>query len=208
MNAGTSLTAASMRTVIERTVQGDPSDVELLAEAEQVPGFTESLRAYLLANPMSVQGKHVRILLGYVYRKCPLVDLSPFSHLSFEDILETIEVAAGCGDAFSLVLPDLEDLTAANLRRLLSNGLIHELRLGRHQIGDLQQFLDIIDRTSITSFNVHELYPRSFAPVDLGEVRTRQGYEQFRSRYKPWESPVSSLPRPKQFPITQLVFVQ
>ena len=42
-----SLTAASMRAVIERTVQGDLSDLQLLAEAEQVPGFTKSLRTYV-----------------------------------------------------------------------------------------------------------------------------------------------------------------
>lgn len=35
------LTAASMCAVIERTVQCDPLDVEILAEAEQVPAFTK-----------------------------------------------------------------------------------------------------------------------------------------------------------------------
>jgi hypothetical protein len=203
-----SLTAASMRAVIERTVQGDPSNLDLLAEAEQVAGFTEALRAHLHANPESVQGESLQTLLGHVHRKSPLVDLSPFSHLSFEDILEVIEIVAGSGDAFSLVLPDLEDLTAANFRKLLSSDLIHELRLGEHQIGDLQQFLDMIDGTSVTSFNVPELYPRSFAPVDLGQVRTREEYDKFGSMYRPWESPVPPIPRQKQFPITQLVFVQ
>lgn len=141
MNAGTSLTAASMRTVIEGIVQGDPSDVELLAEAEQVPGFTESLRAFLLAIPKSVQGKHVRTLLGHIHRKCPLVDFYPFSHLCFEDILETVKIAAGSRDAFSLAIPGLEDLTADNLCRLLSNGLIHGMRLGQHQTGISSNFL-------------------------------------------------------------------
>jgi hypothetical protein len=203
-----SLTAASMRAVIERTMQGDPSNLELLAEAEQVPGFTKALREHLHVNPESVQGKSLRAILGHVHKKCPLVDLSPFLHLSFEDILEVIKVVAGSGDAFSLALPDLEHLTAANLHRLLSNGLVHELRLGKHQVGDLQQFLDIIDGTSVTSFNVPELYARSFAPVDLGQVRNREEYDRFGSMYRPWESPVPVLPRPKQFPITQLVFVQ
>ena len=202
------LTAASMRAVIERTIQDDLSNVDLLAEAERVPDFTKALRAHLHDNPDSAQGRSFSVLLGRIYRKCPLVDLSPFWRLSFDNVLAVVEDVASSGDVFSLALPDLEDLTATGLRRLLSNGLVHELRLGEHNIGDLGQFLDIIDGTSITSFNAPELYPRSFAPVDLGEVRTRQEYEQFRSRYKPWESPVSSLPRPKQFPITQLVFVQ
>lgn len=203
-----SLTAASMRAVIERTVQGDLSNLELLAEAEQVPGFTKALREHLHANPESVQGKPLRTLLGHVHRKCPLVDLSPFLHLSSEDVLEVIEIVANSGDAFSLVLPDLEGLAAADLRELLSSGLICELRLGERKLGDLRQFLDIIDGTSVTSFNVPELYARSFAPFDLGQVRNREEYDRFGSMYKPWESPVPSLPRPKQFPITQLVFVQ
>jgi hypothetical protein len=45
-----SLTAASMRAVIEQTVQDDPSKLELLAKAEQIPGFTKALRAHLHAN--------------------------------------------------------------------------------------------------------------------------------------------------------------
>jgi hypothetical protein len=207
-NSVGSLTAASMRAVIERTVQGDPSNLDLLAEAEQVPGFTKALREHLHANPESVQGRSLMTLLGHVHRKCSLVDLSPFLHLSFEDVLEVIEIVASSGDAFSLTLPDLEDLTAANLHRLLPSGLVHELRLGNHQIGDLQQFLDIIDGTSVASFNIPELYPRSFAPVHLGQVRNREEYDRFGSIYRPWESPVPALPRPKQFSITQLVFVQ
>jgi hypothetical protein len=122
--------------------------------------------------------------------------------------MEVVEIIASSGDAFSLVLPDLGDLTAADLRKLLSNGLVHELRLGEHPVGDLEEFLDAIDGTSVKSFNVPELYLRSFAPVDLGRVRNREEYERFQSMYRPWESPVPSLPHPKQFPITQLVFVQ
>jgi hypothetical protein len=203
-----SLTVASMRTVIERTVQGDPSDIiELLAEAEQVPGFTEALRAHLHANPKSVQGRRFSTLLGHIYRNSPVVDLSPFCLLCFEDILAITEVVSGGEDGFSLLLPDLEDLTASNLRELLSNSLIHELRVGKHQVGDLRQFLDAIDGTSVTSFNEPELYSRSFARLPHPATPEEEAME-YRYGCGPWISPVPSLPRPKQFPITQLVFVQ
>lgn len=191
-----SLTAASMRAVVERIVQGDPSNIELLAEAEQIPGFTKSLRAHLIAHPDSVQGRPLSILLGHVHRKCAPVDLSSFGHLSFHDILAVVETVASSGDALSLALPDLEDLTTTGLRELLSNGLIHELRLGKHQIGDLEQCLEAIDGTSVTGFNSLELYPRRFAPVDFSHARTREELEQF-WMCRPWKSPVPSLPCPK-----------
>jgi len=202
-----SLTVASMRTVIERTVKGDPSDVELLAEAEQVPGFTESLRAYLHANPKSVQGRHFSTLLSRIYRSSPVVDLGPFYLLCFEDILAITELVSGGEGGFSLLLPDLEDLTASNLRELLSNSLIRELRVGKHQVGDLRQFLDAIDGTSVTSFNEPGLYSRSFARLPHPATLEEEAME-FRYGCGPWISPVPSLPRPKQFPVTQLVFVQ
>jgi hypothetical protein len=196
-----------MRAVIERTVLGNLSNADLLAEAEQVPGFTESLRAHLRANPESVQGRPLNLLLGHIHRNCAWVDLSLYGNLSFDDILAIIEIVAASGDMFSLTLPDLEDLTATNLRRVLSSGLVHELRLRKHQVGGLEQFLNAIDGTSVAKFNVPELYPRSFAPVDLGRVSSQWEYEQF-GAFRPWKSPSPSLPRPKQFPITQLVFAQ
>lgn len=193
-----SLTETSMRTVIERAVQGDLSNVKLLAEAEQVPGFTESLRTYLRADPAKVEGEPVSILLGHVHRGCAIVDLSPFWLLSFENVLSIVEVVAKGGHAFSLALPDLEDLIFTGLNRLLSSGLVCELRVGKHRIGDLGQFVAAIDGTSVMSFNVPDLYSRGLARVDYPSIRMR----------KPWESPVPPLPRPKQFPITQLLFVQ
>jgi hypothetical protein len=202
-----SLTAASMRIVIERAAQGDPSDIELLTEAEQVSGFVESLRAYLHANPKSVQGRKFSTLLSHIYRNSPVVDLSPFCLLCFEDILAITELVSGGEDGFSLLLPDLEDLTASNLRELLSNSLIRELRVGKHQVGNLGQFLDAIDGTSVTNFNEPELYSRSFARVPHSITAKEEAME-FRYGCGPWISPVPSLPRPKQFPITQLVFVQ
>lgn len=66
-----SLTAVSMRAVTERTVHGDPSDIEVLAEAEQVPAFTESLRAHLHANPEIVQGKKFQYTFGpRIQKRC------------------------------------------------------------------------------------------------------------------------------------------
>lgn len=122
-----SLTSASIRAVIERTVEGSPLNVDLLAEAEHVPGFTEALRVHHIANPDVVQGRTLSILLGHVHRNCAFVDLSSFGHLSFDDILAVVETVASSGDAFSLALPDLEDLTTTGLRELLSNDLVHEL---------------------------------------------------------------------------------
>lgn len=197
-----------MRAVIERTVQGDSSDIEVLAEAEQVPAFTESLRAHLNANPNIVQGRRFSTLLGRIYRNSAVVDLSPFWLLSFDDILAIAETVGSGEHGFSLSLPNLEDLTASNFRRLLSNGLIRELRVGKHQMGDLGQFLHAIDETCVTDFNTPELYSRSFARVNTRFASAMEEAIEFRYGCGPWISPVPSLPRPKQFPITQLAFVQ
>ena len=82
-NRVNSLTAASMCAVIERTVQCNPSDVEMLAEAEQVPAFTKSLRAQFYANPKIVQGRRFSTLLGFIYTNSAVADLSLFWLLSF-----------------------------------------------------------------------------------------------------------------------------
>lgn len=67
-----------MCAVIERTVQCDPLDVEMLAEAEQVPAFTKSLRAQFHANPKIVQGRRFSTLLGFIYTNSVVADLSLF----------------------------------------------------------------------------------------------------------------------------------
>jgi hypothetical protein len=207
-NSVKSLTAASMRAVIERTVHGDPSDIEVLAETEQVPAFTESLRAHLHSNPKIVQGRRFSTLLGHIYRNSAVVDLSPFWLLSFDDVLAITETVAGAGHGFCLLLPNLEDLTASNFRKLLSSGFIRELDVGKHQVGDLGQFLHAIDGTSVTSFNVPELYSRGFARVNTRFASALEEAIEFRYGCGPWISPVPPLPRPKQFPVTQLAFVQ
>jgi hypothetical protein len=147
------------------------------------------------------------MLLGHIHRNCASVDLSPYEHLFFENVLEIVEVVANSRHAFILALSDLEDLTATNLCTLLSSGLIPGMCLGKHQVGDLKRLLNAIDATGVARFNVPELYPRSFAPIDLDRIRSRQEFEQF-GMFRPWKSPVPSLPRPKHFPITQLVFAQ
>jgi len=110
-----SLTAASMRTLIERTMQGDVFDADLLAEADQVQGFRDSLCAHLHAHPEIVQGKSSVALPGYVNRNSAAVDLSPFWLLPFEDVLAVTDTIAGGKEGFKLFLPNLEDLTASNL---------------------------------------------------------------------------------------------
>ena len=109
----------------------------MLAEAEQVPAFAESLRAHLHANPKIVQGKRFSTLLDHVYKNAAVVGLSSFWLLSFDDILAVTETVAGSEHGFCLFLPNLEDLTASNFRKLLSSGFIRELRVGKHQVGDL-----------------------------------------------------------------------
>ena len=155
-----------MRALIERTMQGDVFDADLLAEAEQVQGFRNSLCAHLHAHPEIFQGKSSIALLGCVNRSSAAVDLSPFWLLSFEDVLAVTDTITGGKEGFNLFLPDLEDLTASNLRRLMSNSLIHGLRVGEHNIGDLGQFLTVIDGTNVTSFNIPDLYSRGFAQLD------------------------------------------
>jgi len=199
---------SQQRAVIERTVHGDPSGFEVLAEAEQVLAFTESLRAHLHSNPKIVQGRRFSTLLGHIYRNSAVVDLSPFWLLSFDDVLAITETVAGAGHGFCLLLPNLEDMTASNFRKLLSSGFIRELDVGKHQVGDLGQFLHAIDGTSVTGFNVQELYSRSFARVNTRFASAMEEAMEFRYGCGPWISPVPSLPRPKQFPVTQLAFVQ
>lgn len=121
--------------------------------------------------------------------------------------MAVVDIVASDGDKFSLILPDFEDLTASNLHKLLSNGLIDELRVGLHQAGSLEDFVNAIDGTSVVSFTTPELYSRSFAPLD-DDAMHREVIELKRpwTAWK-WKSSVPPLPRPRQFPINQLVFV-
>lgn len=116
-----------------------------------------------------------------------------------------LDIKAKCGNRFSLEMPDLEDFSATELRMLLSSGLIHELHVGSHQIGSLEDSIKAIDGTSITThFTVPELYSRNFAPVGRHRYRFTRS-----TRFdEAWVSPLSLLPIPQQFPITQLVFVR
>lgn len=154
------------------------------------------------------KAKSFSTLLGHIYKSAAVVDLSSFWLLSFDDILAVIETVAGSEHGFCLFLPNLEDLTASNFRKLLSSGFIRELRVGKHQVGDLGQFLHSINGTSVTSFNEPELYSRSFARVKTRFASALEEAMEFRYGCGPWISPVPPLPRPKQFPITQLVFAQ
>jgi hypothetical protein len=190
-----------MRTVIEKGLQGDIPEVEWFAEAEQVPGFTQSLSVYLYSRPEIVHGQRASLVLGLALKDCDMIDLSSFELLTFEDILAILDIKAKCGNRFSLKMPDLEDFSATKLRMLLSSGLIHELHVGSHQIGSLEDFIKAIDGTSITHFTVPELYSRNFAPVGRHHYR-------FTRFDEAWVSPLSLLPIPQQFLITQLVFVR
>jgi hypothetical protein len=58
------LTESSMRTVIEKGSQSDLPEIEWLTEAEQVPGFTKSLGAYLHFRPQIVHGTRASLILG------------------------------------------------------------------------------------------------------------------------------------------------
>jgi hypothetical protein len=53
-----------MRTVIEKGLQSDLPEIEWLTEAEQVPGFTKSLGAYLHFRPQIVHGTRASLILG------------------------------------------------------------------------------------------------------------------------------------------------
>jgi hypothetical protein len=128
--------------------------------------------------------------------------------LKFEDILAIINIRAECGKRFSLNLPDLEDFSATKLSRLLSSGLVHELHVGSHHIGSLEDFVEAIDGTSVTRFTVPELYSRSFAPIEGPTARNRYKRIRFDLDNESWDSPLPSLPNPQQFPIVQLVFVR
>jgi hypothetical protein len=204
-NTTNTLTDSSMRTVIEKGLQGDLPEVEWFAEAEQVPNFTTSLSAYLYSRPKILHGQRVSLILGLALKGCDMIDLSSFELLTFEEILAIIDIRARCGKRFGLTLPDLEDFSTTKLSRLLSSGLVRELHVGSHQIGSLEDCIKAIDGTSVTRFTVPELYSRSFAPLELPTGRNR--YRMMRYD-EAWVSPLPSLPTPQQFPITQLVFVQ
>jgi hypothetical protein len=68
-----------------------------------------------------------------------MADLSLFWLLSFDDILAITETVAGNEHGSCRFLLDLEDLSASNFRKLFSNGLVRELHVGKHQVGDLAQ---------------------------------------------------------------------
>lgn len=201
------LTESSMLAVMENAMQGDLPDIKWLTEAEPVPGFTKSLRTYIYAHPEVVHGRTASFLLGHVLKRCTLIDLHSFSLLSFEDLMTVVDIIAADGNKFSLTLPDLEDLTVSNLHRLLSNGLIDELHVGLHQAGSLGDFVNAIDGTSVTKFTTPELYSRSFAPLGDSPEAVRREIINFKRPWTAWKCSVPPLPRPRQFPISQLVFV-
>lgn len=201
-----SLKEVSMRTVMEKGMKSDAADDSWLLEAEQLPAFTEEFRAYLYEHPSSVQDGPASLLLGHVLRGCAVVDLSPFSNLSLEGVLAIVQTASSSGSTFSLTLPDLKDLTVVGLRRLLSIRYIHELNIGDHQIGDLSEIIHCIDGTSVTSFTTPDMYSRRFFKQrDVHDDITFS--ERGGICAKPWSSPVSTLPRPRQCCVTQMVYV-
>ena len=108
--------------------------------------------------------------------------------------------------AYSLL--DMEDLSASNFRKLFSNGLVRELHVGKHQVGDLAQVLHAIDGTNIIDSNAPGLYSSSSARINTRSVSVEEKVMEFNYGCGPWVSPLPSLTRPKQFPVMQLVFVQ
>jgi hypothetical protein len=78
VNTLNTLTESSMRSVIEKGLQGDIPEVEWFAEAEQVSGFTKSLSVYLHSRPQIVHGTRASLILGIVLKDYDTIDLSSF----------------------------------------------------------------------------------------------------------------------------------
>lgn len=70
---------------------------------------------------------------------------------------------------------------------------------------NLSDILNAIDGTSITRLVTPEMFSRRF--IQIGDPRDMQSICGAGIRCKPWSSPLSRLPRPKQFPIVQLLHV-
>ncbi|GAB7335022.1 hypothetical protein MBLNU13_g06883t2 [Cladosporium sp. NU13] len=150
--------------------------IEMGADGEyvEVDAKSDAFKRNTILNPAATGRRfsHKRLATWQLPRSkerkwlSAVVDLSPFWLLSFDDIMAIAETVADGEDGFSLFLPDLQDLTASNFRKLLSNGRIRELRVGKHQIGGLGQFLHAVDETCVTDFNTPDLYSRSFARVN------------------------------------------
>lgn len=198
----TSLRKSALDTVIKRAFDSD--GVSWLEDAEQLQGFTEHLRAYLYAHPDAIDHTTSCSLLERAFRECTEIDLSPFCGLVSNQVLGI--VAAVSSSKVNLVLPDLETFGIEDLRKLLANNCIAELRIGKHQIDDLSDILSAIDGTSVTRLIIPEMYSRRF--VKLGDFREDIRPVPGGGLYcKQWKSPLTRLPRPKQFPIVQMLHI-
>lgn len=103
------------------------------------------------------------------------------------------------------MLPDLEDFTVEDLRELLATDCISELTVGKNGIGNLSDILNVIDGASVTRLVTPEMFSRRF--IQIGDPHDIQSIRGAGIRCKPWSSPLSRLPRPKKFPIIQLLHV-
>ncbi|KAM0715451.1 hypothetical protein Q7P37_008949 [Cladosporium fusiforme] len=207
-----SLRKSALDAVVQEAVDCD--DTSWMDEAEQLQGFIEHLRAYLYAHTDSVHPGTPCSLLILALKECFKVDLSPFSGLVFSQVLEI--VASMSTRKISLVLPDLDDFSTKNLRHLLSTGNVIELRIGKHQMGSLGNIIKDIGGTSVARLITPEMYSRRIK--DIANIRKpHQSQSSTRGRRLPrpplaagircesFSYSLGSLPRPKQFPIVQLL---
>ncbi|KAK4497070.1 hypothetical protein PRZ48_011519 [Zasmidium cellare] len=188
-----SLRGKTMREVITKGVECDPSELSWIEEASNLPDFMPTLRRTLLEQPQLLEKPSGIQLLKRSLEGTSEVDLTEFPMLRPAQALEIVQTMANNA---IVSLPSMPGLTLNDLENLLNTNKLHELHLGNTPNLGLQEALDALSGKPLAAFTHPILYR---LPIELMYISPDR-----------WDQVLPKYPAAFQsgFPVSQLIFMQ